>query len=123
MVSLSGTVPHPRHRGRVFRYEAFQADAERGTLTCGYSLDGREFTERVTLPPGPRWHTDAARACRGSSCKGFAVGCWSTEEARGERRVISAWTNARVLVAEEERPADGSHPLRVMPEEADRSTV
>jgi hypothetical protein len=25
-------------------------------------MDGREFTERVTLPPGPRWHTEAARA-------------------------------------------------------------
>ena len=31
-------------------------------LSCGYSLDGREFTERVTLAPGPRWHTEAARA-------------------------------------------------------------
>ena len=38
------------------------ADAERGVLTCRYSLDGREFTERVTLAPGPRWHTEAARA-------------------------------------------------------------
>jgi len=37
-------------------------DEQLGALTCGYSLDGREFTERVTLVPGPRWHTDAARA-------------------------------------------------------------
>jgi hypothetical protein len=46
----------------VFRYESYTMDAERGTLSCGYSLDGREFTERVTLAPGPRWHTEAARA-------------------------------------------------------------
>jgi UDP-N-acetyl-alpha-D-muramoyl-L-alanyl-L-glutamate epimerase len=46
----------------VFRYGAWLTDAESGTLTCRYSLDGREFTERFTLPPGPRWHTDAARA-------------------------------------------------------------
>jgi UDP-N-acetyl-alpha-D-muramoyl-L-alanyl-L-glutamate epimerase len=49
-------------RGQVFRYGSCTADAESGTLTCGYSLDGREFTERVTLPSGPRWHTEAARA-------------------------------------------------------------
>jgi len=49
-------------RGLVFRYRAFTTDAERGVLTCRYELDGREFAERVTLAPGPRWHTDAARA-------------------------------------------------------------
>ena len=27
-----------------------------------YELDGREFTERVTLPPGARWRTEEARA-------------------------------------------------------------
>ena len=37
-------------------------DAERGVLTCRYELDGREFTERVTLPPGEQWHTEQARA-------------------------------------------------------------
>jgi hypothetical protein len=52
----------PARRGRVFRYESFTADAESGVLTCRYSLDGREFAERFTLPPGPRWPTDAARA-------------------------------------------------------------
>jgi len=31
-------------------------------LTCRYSLDGREFTERFSLSPGPRWETPAARA-------------------------------------------------------------
>jgi hypothetical protein len=45
----------------VFRYESFAADAERGLLTCRYSLDGREFTERVHLLPGPRWHAGPAR--------------------------------------------------------------
>jgi hypothetical protein len=49
-------------RGRVFRYEGFTADGERGLLTCRYSLDGREFTERVTLAPGPGWDTPTARA-------------------------------------------------------------
>jgi UDP-N-acetyl-alpha-D-muramoyl-L-alanyl-L-glutamate epimerase len=49
-------------RGEVFRYEAFAVDGERGLLTCRYSLDGREFSERVTLAPGPRWDTPAARA-------------------------------------------------------------
>ncbi len=49
-------------RGQVFRYQGFAVDAELGQLTCRYSLDGTQFTERVTLPPGPGWHTDAARA-------------------------------------------------------------
>jgi UDP-N-acetyl-alpha-D-muramoyl-L-alanyl-L-glutamate epimerase len=57
-MSLPGTLPH----ARVFRYGAWAVDAESGTLTCGYSLDEREFTERVTLAPGPRWDTEAARA-------------------------------------------------------------
>ncbi|MGH3245813.1 MAG: hypothetical protein ACRDOI_06315 [Trebonia sp.] len=49
-------------RGRVFRYEGFSADGERGLLTCRYSLDGREFAERVSLAPGPAWDTPAAQA-------------------------------------------------------------
>jgi hypothetical protein len=49
-------------RGSVFRYLGFATDAERGLLTCRYWLDGREFTERVTLAPGPAWDTPAARA-------------------------------------------------------------
>jgi UDP-N-acetyl-alpha-D-muramoyl-L-alanyl-L-glutamate epimerase len=49
-------------RGRVFRYEEFFADADQGLLTCRYSLDGREFTERISLAPGPRWNTPAAQA-------------------------------------------------------------
>ena len=58
-MALPGGLPP---RGRVFRYESWAADAETGTLTCRYSLDGQEFTERITLPPGPRWRTGAARA-------------------------------------------------------------
>jgi hypothetical protein len=49
-------------RGEVFRYQGFDVDAGRGELTCRYSLDGRDFAERVTLAPGPRWDTPAARA-------------------------------------------------------------
>ena len=49
-------------RGSVFRYREYAVDAERGVLTCRYELDGREFTERVTLPPGEQWHTEPARA-------------------------------------------------------------
>ena len=49
-------------RGAEFRYESFRTDAGLGLLTCRYSLDGREFTERVTLPPGPGWDTLAAQA-------------------------------------------------------------
>jgi len=49
-------------RGGVFRYRDYAADAERGVLTCRYELDGREFTERVTLPPGEQWQIGQARA-------------------------------------------------------------
>jgi hypothetical protein len=46
----------------VFRYESFSTDAESGLLTCRYSLDEREFTERVTLAPSSRWDTPEAQA-------------------------------------------------------------
>jgi len=49
-------------RGRVFRYQGFATDPERGLLTCRYSLDGRDFVERVSLCPGPRWDSPAAQA-------------------------------------------------------------
>src|SRR6478752_7643843 len=49
-------------REGVFRYRGYAADADRGVLTCRYELNGREFTERVTLPPSERWHTEQARA-------------------------------------------------------------
>ncbi len=62
-MTLPGGPPsQPQDRGRVFRYDSWTADAETGTLTCRYSLDGREFAERITLLPGPQWHTDEARA-------------------------------------------------------------
>ncbi len=64
-MTLSGREPHSCERGRVFRYLSFAMDGERGVLSCRYELDGREFTERVTLPgygSGPRWQTEAARA-------------------------------------------------------------
>ena len=49
-------------RGKVFRYRDYAVDADLGVLSLRYELDGREFTERVTLPPGGRWHTEEARA-------------------------------------------------------------
>jgi len=51
-----------KRRGEVFRYESFDVDAGRGLLTCRYSVDGREFSERVTLAAGERWETPAAQA-------------------------------------------------------------
>jgi UDP-N-acetyl-alpha-D-muramoyl-L-alanyl-L-glutamate epimerase len=59
-----GTAPQ---RGQVFRYEGFATDPERGVLTCRYSLDGREFAERITLAPNsgqhsPGWGTVGAQA-------------------------------------------------------------
>ena len=61
-MTVLGTLAQPLTRGRAFRYLSFDTDAERGVLSCRYELDGREFTERVTLSPGPRWHSEAARA-------------------------------------------------------------
>jgi len=49
-------------RGQVFTYAGFATDAERGLLTCRYSLDGREFAERISLAPGPGWNSPAAQA-------------------------------------------------------------
>ena len=46
----------------MFRYGSFRTDPDGGLLICRYWLDGREFAERVTLSPGPRWRTEAARA-------------------------------------------------------------
>jgi UDP-N-acetyl-alpha-D-muramoyl-L-alanyl-L-glutamate epimerase len=45
-----------------FRYDGYEIDAERGTLTCRYSLGGRSFAERVILGPGPGWTSPAAHA-------------------------------------------------------------
>jgi UDP-N-acetyl-alpha-D-muramoyl-L-alanyl-L-glutamate epimerase len=65
--SLAMTAPAspeatPPPRGGVFSYESFATDADRGLLTCRYSLDGRSFTERVSVAKGPRWNTAAAQA-------------------------------------------------------------
>ena len=62
MNSPDALQPAPSARGSVFRYQGFDADPQRGLLTCRYSLDGREFAERVTLAPGLAWHTPAAQA-------------------------------------------------------------
>jgi hypothetical protein len=64
-MALSGTLPQPSARGRVFRYAGYTTDAGQALLSCHYELDGREFTERITLPgqqANPRWHTEAAQA-------------------------------------------------------------
>ena len=61
-MTLSGTEPRSLVRGSVFRYQSFAVDVDRGVLSCYYELEGREFTERITLAPGPRWDTEAARA-------------------------------------------------------------
>jgi UDP-N-acetyl-alpha-D-muramoyl-L-alanyl-L-glutamate epimerase len=49
-------------RGEVFSYESFSTDAERGLLTCRYRLDGRTFSERVSLASGPSWNSPQAQA-------------------------------------------------------------
>jgi hypothetical protein len=46
----------------VFRYESFTTDSDRGLLTCTYSVDGRSFTERISLTPSPAWETPQAQA-------------------------------------------------------------
>jgi UDP-N-acetyl-alpha-D-muramoyl-L-alanyl-L-glutamate epimerase len=51
----------------VFRYLSYSTDAGSGLLTCRYGLDDDklgtlEFTERITLAPGPGWDTPQARA-------------------------------------------------------------
>ncbi len=42
-----------------FRYEGFGLDAERGLLTCRYSLGGRAFEEKVSFSPAGRWDSPA----------------------------------------------------------------
>ena len=44
-------------RGEVFSYVGVTDDGE--DLVCRYDLDGRVFTERITLPPGPGRGTPA----------------------------------------------------------------
>ena len=60
------------HRGNVFRYESFSADADQGLLTCRYSLDGRQFTETVTLARDSQGHRDR----------------WNTPQANAAARLV-----------------------------------
>ncbi|MBO0804365.1 MAG: hypothetical protein J2P25_14985 [Nocardiopsaceae bacterium] len=46
----------------MFRYESFTTDPDRGLLTCGYSVAGHSFTERIELPAGSSWLTPQAQA-------------------------------------------------------------
>ncbi|HSZ41018.1 MAG TPA: hypothetical protein VK817_13780 [Trebonia sp.] len=46
----------------MFRYESFAIDPDSGLLTCNYFVDGRSFTEKVSLAPGPSWNSSAAKA-------------------------------------------------------------
>jgi UDP-N-acetyl-alpha-D-muramoyl-L-alanyl-L-glutamate epimerase len=62
MTAPASTELTPPPRGGVFSYESFAIDADRGLLTCRYSLDGRSFTERVSVARGPRLDTAAAQA-------------------------------------------------------------
>jgi len=55
-------VSAPDHRGRAFRYEGYHIDAAAGLLACRYSVDGRDFEERIALSPDGRWDSPAARA-------------------------------------------------------------
>ncbi len=59
-VSTAFTPQAPR--GQEFRYESYRIDPATGELACHYSVDGRRFTERITLRPGDRWDHPAAIA-------------------------------------------------------------
>jgi UDP-N-acetyl-alpha-D-muramoyl-L-alanyl-L-glutamate epimerase len=49
-------------RGDVFRYESCDIDAAAGLVACRYSLDGRNFEERITLSPAGDWESPAVGA-------------------------------------------------------------
>jgi hypothetical protein len=49
-------------RGQEFRYESYRAHPATGELSCHYSVDGRRFTERITLRPGAGWDRPAVAA-------------------------------------------------------------
>jgi len=59
----AGTTPQAR-RGQEFRYESYRIDPASGLLSCRYSVDGQEFTERVTFHPmePARWDSPAVGA-------------------------------------------------------------
>jgi hypothetical protein len=58
---MSSTTPDAAApaRGAVFRYEGYDVEPDADRLTCRYSLDGRDFVERVTFPAGGRWDDPA----------------------------------------------------------------
>jgi hypothetical protein len=57
---MSSTTPAAAPtRGDVFRYEGYDVEPDANRLTCRYSLDGRDFVERVTFPAGGRWDDPA----------------------------------------------------------------
>jgi hypothetical protein len=49
-------------RGAEFRYESYEIDPAAGLLSCRYSVDGRQFEERITLGPAGRWDHPAVDA-------------------------------------------------------------
>jgi UDP-N-acetyl-alpha-D-muramoyl-L-alanyl-L-glutamate epimerase len=49
-------------RGDVFRYESCDIDAAAGLVACRYSLDGRNFEERITLSPAGDWESPVVEA-------------------------------------------------------------
>jgi UDP-N-acetyl-alpha-D-muramoyl-L-alanyl-L-glutamate epimerase len=55
-------VTPPVRRGDLFRYESYEIDADAGLLVCRYSVDGRQFEERITLGPAGRWDSPSVNA-------------------------------------------------------------
>lgn len=51
-----------QRRGKLFRYEGYDIDAAAGLLACRYSVDGRNFVERITLSLDGNWDSPAVRA-------------------------------------------------------------
>jgi hypothetical protein len=61
---MTSSTPEPAaesRRGRAFRYEGYDLEPTDNRLTCRYSLDGREFAERITfdIGAGARWDDPA----------------------------------------------------------------
>ncbi len=48
--------------GSEFRYESYRIDPAAGLLSCRYSLDGRQFEERITFSPEGHWDSPATGA-------------------------------------------------------------
>jgi hypothetical protein len=59
-VTMESTPQAPR--GQEFRYDSYRIDPATGELACHYSVDGRRFTERITIRPGDGWDRPAAAA-------------------------------------------------------------